>query len=419
MDSLLASVNALRAVPHAPWRAKVRRVAVILTSSRSGSTLFKAALAAHPDILSLDGEAEPLLALSGDGFGANPACASDEISRLANPDVLADNIFDGLTIASPHMAPLAELQARWSRRLLLQFPALFGSRQEYARLQQLLADAFSHAFEHDKQVPEQALAHAVLETVFRQARWRLDYYDGVPGPGEGRPFEEAAKIEEPPFVLPGLRRRRCTEADVAGKVLLFKTPSDAYRPGLYQQLFPHADVRHIHLTRGYAQSVNGLMDGWLSPTGFFAHDMARSGVQLAIAGYSDLRTFGQRWWKFDLPPNWRQFAASSLEEVCLNQWLSCHRHILDSGVQAQRIAFEDFLADPAATLARACGWLDLPALPASAAAMGALPVTMATEAPAPGRWRKRSELLQPLGLRPEVARTMHELGYQSGPEAWQ
>ncbi|KQV82472.1 hypothetical protein ASD15_10650 [Massilia sp. Root351] len=421
MDSLLASVNSLRAVPHAPWRASVRRVAVILTSSRSGSTLFKAAMASHPGVAALDGEAEPFLALSGNGFGQDAACASDAIDRLAQPDRLADNIFDGLSIATAHIAPLGELQQRWSKRLLLQFPALFGTRDAYARLQQALAASFGAACEQapgqGRAIAQQDVARAVLAGIFGGEHWRLDYYDGKIGPGECRPFAEAAKIEEPPFVLPDLRRRRCTEDDAASKVLLFKTPSDAYRPGLYQQLFPNADVRHIHLTRGYAQCVNGLMDGWLSPTGFFSHDMARAGAELAIEGYSNFRAFGRRWWKFDLPPNWRAYARSSLELVCLNQWLSCHRHILDSGVAAHRVAFEDFLADPAGTLARVYGWLDLPPPPDLCGRQ--LPVTMATETPAPGRWRKRRLLLEPLARLPDVARTMRELGYGAEPEAWQ
>ncbi|KQX01386.1 hypothetical protein ASC94_01780 [Massilia sp. Root418] len=418
MDSLHASVSALRAVPHAPWRAKVRRVAVILTSSRSGSTLFKAALARHPDIAALDGEAEPYLTLSGNGFGQDPACTSDAIARLRNPDALADNIFDGLSIATPHIAPLAELQQRWSRRLLLQFPTMLATLDAYAALQCSLAASLGHACEHAARMTQQELAQAVLGGVFGAGSWRLDYYDGGIGPGERRPFDEAVKIEEPPFVLPDLRRRRFTEADAGARLLLFKTPSDAYRPGLYRQLFPNADVRHIHLTRGYAQSVNGLMDGWLSPTGFFAHDMARAGAELAIAGYSDLCEFGRRWWKFDLPPNWGDYADASLELVCLNQWLSCHRHILESGEAAHRVAFEDFLAAPAATLERVCGWLDLPPPQYQPHGPGALPVTMATEAPAPGRWRKRRALLEPLARLPAVARTMRELGYGAEPEAW-
>jgi hypothetical protein len=418
MDSLLASVNALRAVPRAPWRDKVKRVAVVLTSSRSGSTLFKAALACHPDIAALDGEAEPYLALSGNGFGHDPACSSDAIAQLANADALADNIFDGLTIAAAHFAPLAELQQRWSKRLLLQFPALFATREAYARLQHTLAASLGSACQQQSgrsaHVAQQQLARTVLGSVFGAEGWRLDYYDGKIGPGAGRPFAEAAKIEEPPFVLPDPLRRRCTEADAAGKVLLFKTPSDAYRPGLYRQLFPNADVCHIHLTRGYAQSVNGLIDGWLSPAGFFAHDMARAGAELAIEGYSNVCEFGRRWWKFDLPPNWPAYAHGRLELVCLNQWLSCHRHILDSGAAAHRLAFEDFLSDPAGVLARVCGWLDLPPLPS----LRELPVTMATEAPRPGRWRQRRALLEPLAQLPAVADTMRELGYRAGPEAW-
>lgn len=414
MDTLLAAINALRAVPPAPWRAKVRRVVVILTSSRSGSSLFKEALTRHPDIAALDGEMVPFLALSGNGFGDDPACASDAITRLLNPDTLADNVFDGLTVASPVMAPQAELRERWRKRFLLQFPALFAAPEEYARLQRALDEALAFVCGRGGQLSQREAVQIVLDSVFWRERWRIDYYDGGFGPGEARAFAEAAKIEEPPFVQPAIRRRRCTETDLAAKVLLFKTPSDAYRPGIYQQLFPQAEVRYLHLTRGYAQSVNGLMDGWLSRTGFFAHDMARAGIQLRIGGYSERHEFGQRWWKFDLPPNWREFTAESLEEVCLNQWLSCHRHILDTGLPLRRIAFEDFIADPAATLAQVCEWLELGPAPA----VDHLPVTMATEAPSAGRWRKRRELLLPMLQRVAVARTMRELGYRLEPEEW-
>ncbi len=414
MDSLLATINGLRAVPPAPWASAVRRVAVILTSSRSGSTLFKEALARHPGIVALDGEMEPLLALSGNGFGHDPACGSDAIATLQNLQVLADNVFDGLSVASDQLAPRAEQQARWTRRLLLQFPALFAEPVEYARMQRALDEALAYVCSHGAELTPHTASQVVLNSVFWRERWRIDYYDGGLGPGDARPFDQPDKIEEPPFVQPSPWRRRCTEADVADKILLFKTPSDAYRPGLYEQLFPRADVRYLHLTRGYAASVNGLMDGWLSPVGFFAHDMARAGIQLQIGGYSDRFEFGQRWWKFDLPPNWRDFTGAPLEEVCLNQWLSCHQHILDSGTRAYRIAFEDFLAAPAATLAQAGAWLGLSPAPA----MDELPVTMATEAPAAGRWRKRSALLLPMVQRPAVAQIMRALDYRLEPEGW-
>lgn len=413
MEGLLETIRRLRAVPHAPWRMQVKRVAVILTSSRSGSTLFKAALARHPGIASLDGEAEPFLATSGNGFGHDPACGSDAIAHLRNADALADDIFDGLTVPDGRLPPLAEMKARWHKRLLLQFPALFALPEASAHMERALDEALLPS-QWPAAPSEQELQRAVLGAVFWREPWRLDYYDGVKGPGQRRPFNEAAKIEEPPFVSPSMHARHFTEEDAGGKLLLFKTPSDAYRIGLYEQLFPNAQVRYLHLARSFAACVNGLMDGWLSPTGFHAHDMQRHGVTLAIGGYAGQVAGGQRWWKFDLPPGWRSYTAAPLEEVCLHQWLSCHRHILDSGVAALPLRFESFLADPDGVLARTCEWLGLPPLPK----LPQLPVTMATEAPAAGRWRKRGDLLLPMAQRPEVAGMMHALGYGMTPEQW-
>lgn len=420
MEELITTVNALRAVPPTSWRHRVRRVAVILTGSRCGSSLFKDSLAQHPGFAALDGELEPFLALTGNGFGYHPDCRSDAIDELVNAEALADNIFDGLTVASAGPATPAESQARWRNRLLLQFPALFCQPHAWQALQGSLARALAALSPRAEAPALRAVQAALLHSVFDRTPWRLNYYDGGYGGGEQRPFDEAGKLEEPPFVLPSLSRRRYAEADVAAKILLFKSPADAFRPGLHQQLFPAATVHYIHLTRGYAQSVNGLIDGWLSPTGFFSHDMRRAGVTLAIGGYADHCAFGRRWWKFDLPPNWRDFVDAPLEEVCLNQWLSCHRHILASGVPAWRVAFEDFLADPAATLVALWSRLDLPppaAAPPPPAA--ALPVTMATAAPRPGRWRGRAHLLRPMIARPAVRELMTELGYRLQAEHWQ
>jgi hypothetical protein len=412
-NGLLQAVNTLRAVPRLPWRNKVRHVAVILTASRSGSSLLKDVLATHEGIAALDGEAEPYLTLSGNGFGFN--ADSDAFIMPTHADLLTDCIFDGLGVASPCLPSLPELQARWSRRLLLQFPALFSQPDERLHMLRVLNETLAYALHHQHDMTERELQRIVLSAVYWREPWRLDYYDGHLGPGVAGCFSEPAKIEEPPFVLPSLFRRPINSEDTAHKVLLFKTPSDAYRIGLYEQLFPEAEVRYIHLTRGYAQSVNGLMDGWLSPHGFFAHDMVRAGHMLDIVGYSDHRSFGDRWWKFDLPPDWRDHTSSRLEQVCLHQWLCCHRAILDSGVRTLRVTFEDFLAAPAETSARIFDWLDLPPLLQAPI----LPVTMATEAPQTGRWRKRHELLLALGKRADVAAMMDTLGYRMEPESWQ
>jgi hypothetical protein len=420
MNALLDAVNARRGIARTDWRARVRRVAVILSSSRSGSSVVKEVLAAHPQVASLDGEMEPFLILTRNGFGANSD--SDALPVLANQDALADNIFDALSVPGTGLAAPAQWKARWQHRLLLQFPLLFmddaGMRRLGAALDEALAQFWGS---DDPRADEAALQRATLAAVFRAQPWRINYYDGQAPAGVGDAglgpagfFDEALKIEEPPFVLPRAYRRQFAQSDADDKVLLFKSPADAYRIGIYEQLFPNADIKYIHLSRGYAQSVNGLMDGWLSPVGFFAHDMARAGTVLRIGGYSDCTAFGTRWWKFDLPPAWRDLTTASLGEVCVHQWLAAHQAIFDSALPALRLSFEQFTAQPAAALAALTRYLGL----ADMMAPGRAPVTMATEAPRPQRWRKRERQLLALGRQAQVGAMMDRLGYTMDPEAW-
>jgi hypothetical protein len=399
-NGLLQAVNANRAVPHVAWRGKVRHVAVVLTSSCSGASLLKRLLAPHEGIAMLDCDAEAYLTLSGNGFGMN--ARSDAFRTPANAGLLADCIFDGLSVASAGMPALPALMARWSRRLMLQFPALFTQPDEQRRMLLMLEESLALA-RRENEVSESELQRLILAAVYSREPWRLDYYEGQMGPGLTEYFNEPAKLEAPPFVRPALRRRPVTADDVANKVLFFAAPSNAYRIGLFEQLFPEADVRYIHFTRGYANNVNSLMDGWLAPTGFFSHDMARSGITLNIGGYSDTLPFGKRWWKFDLPPDWHACMGASLEEVCLHQWLSCHRAILESGVPALRIAFEDYIVTSAELSALVLDWLGVEPQP----------VDMVGEKPPPPHWRERRERLQELGRRADVERMMEALGYRS------
>ncbi|WP_077034391.1 hypothetical protein [Pelomonas sp. KK5] len=411
MSDLLETLKARRQVPRSALRLRVRRVVVILSGSRGGSSLFKDILAGHPRITSLDGELEPLLALSGNGFGLNSD--SDRIGRVDNADELASGILDELSFASTRIMDTASLLRRWRNRLLLQFPSRFADAGACHRLEQSLQETLGRLGPEDPR-SDSELQRCILSAVFSDEPWRISYYDGLAAPQADRYFDEPLKIEEPPFVAPALRRRPLTEAEVQDAVLLFKSPSDAYRIGLYEQLFPNAELSYLHLTRGFAQSVNGLMDGWLYPLGFFSHDLGRIGCELAIPGYSDTVPFGRRWWKFDLPPNWRRFTGARLEDVCLNQWCSIHQGILHSGVGALRVAFEDFIANPATVAERITGRLGLGPL----VLPNALPVRMATEPPRAARWRRRGALLLELGARPEVRETMGRLGYAMEPGTW-
>lgn len=411
MDGALQVIKSRRGVPRSDLGVKVWRVVVILSASRGGSSLFKEALARHPLIASLDGELDPLLTLSGNGFNQNSD--SDCIEHLANADELASSVLDEIAFASREMLDFQQLLRKWRNRLPLQFPLHFLEAGSYRRMEQSLAAALSR-FDRGDRRSEAELQRLVLSTVFNDEPWRISCYDDNAAPDSGFWFDEPLKIEEPPFVVPALRRRPLAAADLRDAVLLFKSPADAYRIGMYEQLFPNAEVSYIHLTRGFAQSVNGLMDGWLYPLGFFSHDLGNICCELAIPGYSDTVPFGRKWWKFDLPPNWRQFTRAKLEEVCLNQWRSAHQAILRSGVRALQVSFEDFMANPAATLRRITDHLDLPAMTLP----DALPIKMATEPPRSRRWHKRGPLLLDLGRRPEVRELMGQIGYSMDPDSW-
>lgn len=410
-DSPLAAIRSRRAVPRSELDLLVRRVVVILSGSRGGSSLFKEALARHERIASLDGELDPLLALTGNGFNRNSY--SDGLEWVANAEELTDCILDEISFTSVDLLDTGQLLRKWRNRLLLQFPSHFLRPGADGRLERALETALSR-FDRGDRRSEAELQALVLGAVFADEPWRIGYYDGQGSAGAGLHFDEPLKIEEPPFVVPALRRRPFGLADVRDSVLLFKSPSDAYRIGMYEQLFPNAELSYIHLTRGFAQSVNGLMDGWLYPLGFFSHDLGKIGCELAIRGYSDRVPFGRRWWKFDLPRNWRQFTDATLQAVCLNQWYSVHEAILHSGVRTLRVAFEDFMAEPAAVLRRVTDHLGLPAMPLP----DALPVRMATEPPGPRRWHKRAPMLLDLGRRPEVREMMLRLGYTMEPDTW-
>jgi len=406
----LQIINTRRNVPHYDLHLSIRKVIVVLTSPRSGSSLLKDVLANHPDIASLDGEIEPYLALTGNGFGF--ASGSDAIQTLSNKTELLDNIFDDLSIATEDAPSIAYLKARWAKRLPLQFPTLFSKQDAHSQMLQVLDDTLTES--NLTNYAPGCLQSLILHRLFRSEPWRIAYYDGQSRDCGMNCFDEEMKIEEPPFVTPRIYRRPFAKEDAADKVLLFKTPPDAYRIGMYEKLFPNAQIKYLYLTRGYAQTVNGLMDGWLSPVGFFSHDVGKIGIPLSIKGYSDRVAYGKQWWKFDMPPNWKEFTNANLEEVCLNQWLSAHRSIRASRVSTLRIRFETFLQNPSAVTDQIMANFGMRPMKLPPA----LPVTMATDTPKSRRWEKRKDRLLELGKRAEVREMMDALDYEMVPEKW-
>lgn len=397
-QQIIKRVNSLRRIESSGnLSKKVKRVAVILTGSRSGSSLMKTVVSKSNDVAYLSGEEEPFYILSGNGFPWSSD--SDGFNTVKNKQILLDNIFDDLGI-NDKVLNLSKILKDWRNRILLQFPDVDDEVIDY-----LLPKYVYKYYSEDTDYVE--ATQKMLFTLFKEKASLFDVCNG------SYDFMlQKFKIEEPPFVIPPMRRQY-TEDDIDDKVLIFKTPQDCYRIGAFEELFPNADIRYIHLTRGFAQTINGLMDGWLSDTGFFAHDVSIINQSLNIDGYSNVKAYGQKWWKFDLPPNWQDYKNAPLSEVCLNQWHSAHTHILNSGKQMLHIRFEDFLTDPNETVKKITDYLDIKPIH-----VGNIPVVMATEKPEKFRWMKRSALIHELSTRPHVKELMNALTYKMEPELW-
>jgi len=395
---IINRINSLRRIESSgDLNKKIKRVAVILTGSRSGSSLMKAVVSKSNDVAYLSGEEEPFFILTGNGFPWSSD--SDGFNTIKNKQKLLDNLFDDLGI-NDKVFNLTKTLHDWRNRILLQFPDVDSDVIDY-QLPKYVSKFYTEGTDYTEATQK------MLFTTFKEKAGLYDICDG------SYDFMlQKFKIEEPPFVIPP-QRRKFTENDIEDKVLVFKTPQDCYRIGIFEELFPNADIKYIHLTRGFAQTINGLMDGWLSDTGFFAHDVSIINEKLNIEGYSDVKPYGSKWWKFDLPPNWKDYKDAPLHEVCLNQWHSAHTHILNSGKQVLHIRFEDFLTDPNTTANKITDYLGINPIK-----IDHIPVVMATEKPEQFRWMKRSALINDLSQRKEVKELMDALKYKMEPELW-
>ncbi len=391
----------------------VRKVALILSAPRSGSSLLQSLLKTLPEVYSLSGECVPFYKLNGlasdaDASDVLPASAGSRSQRLAlGRDFLGD-------FSMPEDATSDPL---WKERYLddialrlpLQWPQVPFS---YSAVRKAAGDALAT---HLAAAPRFCKEGFYLELLarLRQRYPAIDpYYYDIPARLVAARFprlripagppNDTFLIEEPPFILLE-PRRRAGAAALRSQTLLLKSTVNCYRLGLIRSLFPNAKVRVLYLTRHPLASINGLCDGWLH-RGFFSRNMrARLRRGLAIAGYSDQHPWGKWWWNFDLPPGWEEFAASRLESVCAFQWMSANRQVQKvlraTALPALRIRFEDItggLASRKKSLMSICRFLDLDFTGFHGPLLKAPPVIQATQPPGPWRWMQKRAALLPL-----------------------
>jgi len=422
-----------------------RRVVIINSASRSGSSLLYALLGRLPGVISLTGEASPFYKLNTGITGFNPH-DSDRIptelldAAIDFPGLCRDFLSDLYTHET--VTETSEIDADsyiddLALRLSLQWAEL---SLDEAPLRNCIETAFAEYADRHPSFDTEEFYLSLLEHLCRLSpRINPFYYDiGTDKVALRFPYmeipagppTECCTIEEPPFILLPPKRRP-TQQEMGSRTLLLKSTVDCYRMNLVERLFPRAEIRVIHLVRNPAATINGLYDGW-HHRGFFSHNLSvrvcsdAEPLPLRIKGYSDRYPFGGNWWNFDLPPGWREYADRELLEVCAFQWCSANAEILDNLATSRqsscRVRFEEIIRSADSRLAEFERMLDF--MEVSSAELGALglhclPVVQSTLPPQLYRWKRRGEMIDRVLAAPHIREMAASFGYhEDNMEEW-
>ena len=407
----------------------IRNVLVIISASRSGSSLLYHLLSGHPDVLAPSGEEITLYKLAGLGaiYSVNDSHAIAEDIPLdpAQRDALA---FDILSDAGcSHSAaevnfPIEAYITNSVQRLLLQWPEIdFDCDELYRSAKGALEKHLSTSKTFDAEqywldlLSNLILQGYVINPYFYDLSQELikHRHPSIKIP-DGPPSSKLC-LEEPPFIVPRPRIFPQPSAHLS-KCLLLKSSSNCYRIDFMKKLYPKAKFSFIYLTRNPAGAINGLMDGW-SSNGFYSQNLSDLTV-LKIDGYtSSHKPWSQHWWNFDCPPGWINYVDKSLENVCAFQWRSANEHVIKNieNCVIDRylvIKYEDMLNQKSLRrlLFKVLDFAQLDPAPILND-FKAPAYVMSVNAPAPKKWMKRRDIIMPALMDSDVISVASNLDY--------
>ncbi|MHC4879433.1 MAG: sulfotransferase family protein [Planctomycetota bacterium] len=129
----------------------------------------------------------------------------------------------------------------------------------------------------------------------------------------------AKRTYRPIYALSAWLLERCSPGRNRGtRRLVDKSVRDAFWLEVVDAVFP--DALYIHIVRDGRYAVDSMIDGWLNPARFNTYTVPGG---LNIGGYEG------KHWCFLLPPGWREYCDSPLEEVVAFQWLAVQQRILE------------------------------------------------------------------------------------------
>lgn len=312
-------------------RKQIHEVVVILAGSRTGSSFLYHQLSSTGQFLCPQGEENPYYRLAGIGNFSNPN-HSDEIHTLPDTDrmdfaaklLLEDSGRNDSNLTDPKLF-LDQL--------------LFRCRIRYPEI------SFGPGSE----------ARSIVEWTLEDARgntskiypylWNSlsDFRKQVTGADTALPLPI---IEDTPFIDPEPKCAVSIE-DIPLYPLLLKSSSNCFRIPLLRAMYPEAKFRWILLNRNPAATLSALIDGWQSD--HFQSYLLPEDLSLEIPGYSDRKKYGDRYWKFDLPPGWQHYRKRNLAEVAafqLRSSLFAIESFLDTNIDPVHfVRYEDLVSD--------------------------------------------------------------------------
>lgn len=176
-------------------------------------------------------------------------------------------------------------------------------------------------------------------------------------------------------------------------------------------LFPNA--KFIYIQRDGRDNISSLMDGWQYNNHFNLKPLLGeipASIQIDNANFND--------WCFFLPPKWRDYNQSPLEEVCAHQWITANQMALDAKIFIPQknwitIRYEDLFETPVDMFQAVFDQFDLPftdKIKSHCAQLNKRPTSIVKGLPKQEKWKTQNpEAIE--RILPKIEPMMKKLGY--------
>jgi len=196
--------------------------------------------------------------------------------------------------------------------------------------------------------------------------------------------------------------------------VLDKTCINTLRVGYLHKLFPQA--KFVFIQRDGRDNISSMIDGWrLGRTdgGFGLEKFFGPSPDPVAINDGEFRE-----WHFFLPPRWRDYNHTSLEEVCAYQWITANQLALDAAKTIPReqwltLRYEDIFERPVAMFREVFEHLSLPFeadMERRCASLSSRPTSIVKGKPKKQKWRDSNpEMIE--RILPSIAPMMKRMGY--------